>query len=101
VPGGKEEALVTLAALTQKLDALQEILYAEHHRKVLVILQSLDTAGKDGTIRRVFEGVNPQGVRVANFKAPTTPELDHDYLWRAHREVPAQGELVIFNRSYY
>jgi PPK2 family polyphosphate:nucleotide phosphotransferase len=61
----------------------------------------MDTAGKDGTIRRVFEGVNPQGVRVASFKAPTPPELDHDYLWRAHREVSGRGELVVFNRSHY
>jgi len=101
VKGGKEEAAVSMAALTKKLDALQEALYAEHQRKVLVILQAMDTAGKDGTIRRVFEGVNPQGVRVASFKEPTAPELDHDYLWRAHREVPGRGELAIFNRSYY
>ena len=101
VKGGKEDASVRMAALTRKLDALQEVLYAEHQRKVLVILQAMDTAGKDGTIRRVFEGVNPEGVRVASFKAPTLPELDHDYLWRAHREVPGRGELVIFNRSYY
>ncbi|MGA2481401.1 MAG: polyphosphate kinase 2 family protein [Spirochaetia bacterium] len=101
VPGGKEEASAAMAALTEKLDALQEALYAEHRRKVLLILQAMDTAGKDGTIRRVFEGVNPQGVRVASFKAPTPPELDHDYLWRAHRQVPGRGELAIFNRSYY
>lgn len=101
VKGGKEDASVRLAALAGKLDALQEILYAEHRHKVLVILQGMDMAGKDGTIRKVFEGVNPQGVRVASFKAPTAPELDHDYLWRAHHEVPGRGELVIFNRSYY
>jgi PPK2 family polyphosphate:nucleotide phosphotransferase len=101
VSGGKKKAAVSMAALTKRLDALQEALYAEHQRKVLVILQAMDTAGKDGTIRRVFEGVNPQGVRVASFKAPTLPELDHDYLWRAHREVPGRGELAIFNRSYY
>ena len=101
VKGGKEDAPARLAALAGKIDALQEILYAEHRQKVLVILQGMDTAGKDGTIRRVFEGVNPQGVRVANFRAPTAPELDHDYLWRAHREVPERGELVLFNRSYY
>jgi PPK2 family polyphosphate:nucleotide phosphotransferase len=101
VKGGKEEASVQLAALARKLDNLQEVLYAEHRHKVLVIFQAMDTAGKDGTIRRVFEGVNPQGVRIADFKAPTAPELDHDYLWRAHREVPGRGELVIFNRSHY
>jgi PPK2 family polyphosphate:nucleotide phosphotransferase len=99
--GGKEEASAELAALARKLDSLQEVLYAEHRHRVLVILQGMDTAGKDGTIRRVFEGVNPQGVRIANFKAPTGPELDHDYLWRAHREVPQRGELVVFNRSHY
>lgn len=101
VKGGKEDASVRLAELARKLDALQEVLYAEHRHKVLVILQAMDSAGKDGTIRRVFEGVNPQGVRIANFKAPTVPELDHDYLWRAHREVPGRGELVVFNRSHY
>ena len=101
VKGGKARAPDRLAVLGQKLDVLQETLYAEHRHKVLVILQGMDTAGKDGTIRRVLDGVNPQGVRVASFKAPTAPELDHDYLWRAHREVPGRGELVIFNRSYY
>ncbi len=101
VPDGKDAAVLQLAALTRKLDALQEILYAEHRRNVLVILQAMDTGGKDGTIRKVFEGVNPQGVRVANFKAPAGAELDHDYLWRAHKEVPGRGELTIFNRSYF
>jgi PPK2 family polyphosphate:nucleotide phosphotransferase len=101
VEGGKEDASVQLAELARKLDGLQEVLYAEHLRKVLIILQAMDTAGKDGTIRRVFEGVNPLGVRIADFKAPTPPELDHDYLWRAHREVPGRGELVVFNRSHY
>jgi PPK2 family polyphosphate:nucleotide phosphotransferase len=101
VKGGKEDAVDQLAALSRKLDALQEVLYAEHRRKVLVILQAMDTAGKDGTIRRVFDGVNPAGVRIASFKSPTVPELDHDYLWRAHREVPGRGELVVFNRSHY
>jgi PPK2 family polyphosphate:nucleotide phosphotransferase len=99
--GGKEEASDQLAKLARKLDALQGILFAEHRRKLLVILQGMDTAGKDGTIRAVFEGVNPQGVRVVSFKTPTAPELDHDYLWRAHREVPGRGEIVVFNRSYY
>jgi PPK2 family polyphosphate:nucleotide phosphotransferase len=99
--GGKEEAAPLMAELTQKIDVLQETLYAEHSHKVLVVLQAMDTAGKDGTIRRVFEGVNPQGVHVASFKEPTAPELDHDYLWRAHREVPGKGEMTIFNRSYY
>jgi PPK2 family polyphosphate:nucleotide phosphotransferase len=101
VKGGKEDASVLMAELARKLDALQEVLYAQHLHKVLVILQAMDTAGKDGTIRRVLEGVNPVGVRIADFKVPTLPELDHDYLWRAHREVPGRGELVVFNRSHY
>ncbi len=99
--GEKEEAKAFLAELTQRLDKLQGLLYAEHKHKVLIVLQGLDGAGKDGTIRAVFEGVNPQGVRVANFKVPTLTELEHDYLWRIHAQVPAKGELAIFNRSHY
>jgi len=90
-----------LANLRTKLDTLQELLYAEHAHRLLVIFQAMDTAGKDGTIRSVFEGVNPQGVKVASFKVPTQEELDHDYLWRAHKQAPAKGEIGIFNRSYY
>jgi PPK2 family polyphosphate:nucleotide phosphotransferase len=99
--GGKEMALVQIQKLNKKLDALQELLYAEHKHKVLVVIQAMDTGGKDGTIRHVFEGVNPSGVRVASFKPPTAQELDHDYLWRVHKEVPGNGEMVIFNRSHY
>jgi PPK2 family polyphosphate:nucleotide phosphotransferase len=99
--GGKQEGLAAVTQLVSELDALQELLYAEHQHKVLIVLQAMDTGGKDGTIRRVFEGVNPQGVRVASFKVPTTFELDHDYLWRVHSDVPAKGEIVIFNRSHY
>jgi PPK2 family polyphosphate:nucleotide phosphotransferase len=99
--GGKELAHAEIAKLTKKLDALQELLYAEHRHKVLVVLQAMDTGGKDGTIRRVFEGVNPQGVRVAGFKTPTQNEMDHDYLWRIHQSMPGNGEMVIFNRSHY
>jgi PPK2 family polyphosphate:nucleotide phosphotransferase len=87
--------------LNDELDALQWLLYAEHKHKVLVVLQAMDTAGKDGVIRHVFKGVNPQGTRVASFKAPTALELDHDYLWRVHPQVPGKGEIVIFNRSHY
>jgi len=87
--------------LNQKLRQLQEMLYAEHKMKVLVILQAVDTGGKDGVIHRVFEGVNPQGVQVAHFGVPTPEELDHDFLWRHHKRVPGRGELVIFNRSHY
>ncbi len=99
--GDKSEGKEYLAGLTPKLEILQERLYAAHKHAVLVVLQGMDTCGKDGTIRKVFEGVNPQGVRVANFKVPTSLELDHDYLWRVHQHTPARGEMVIFNRSHY
>ncbi len=99
--GKKEQGLARLAELRQELDVLQGVLYAEHQHKVLLVLQAMDTAGKDGTIRAVFDGVNPQGVRVANFKVPTSIEADHDFLWRVHSQVPAKGELVVFNRSHY
>ena len=99
--GSKEEAQLELERLNRELEQLQELLYAEHKHRLLVILQAMDTGGKDGVIRHVFEGVNPQGVKVANFKAPTPEELDHDYLWRVHRHVPGKGEIVIFNRSHY
>ncbi len=77
------------------------MLYAEHKHKVLVVLQAMDTGGKDGVIHRVFQGVNPQGVQVAHFREPTPEELDHGFLWREHQPVPGRGELVIFNRSHY
>lgn len=99
--GGKEDAEGELARLNKQLETLQELLFAEHRHKVLVVLQGMDTSGKDGAIRHVFEGVNPQGVRVASFKVPTPVELDHDYLWRVHPQVPGRGEMVIFNRSHY
>lgn len=97
----KNEAKEALEALTGELEALQELLYAERKHKLLVVLQGMDTSGKDGTIRHVFEGVNPQGVRVASFKVPTPIELDYDYLWRVHLQTPGRGEVVIFNRSHY
>ncbi|KPL82099.1 polyphosphate kinase [Thermanaerothrix daxensis] len=99
--GDKDEGKERLEALNRDLERLQELLYAEHKHKVLIVLQGMDTSGKDGVIRHVFEGVNPQGVRVANFKVPTPEELDHDYLWRIHRQTPGKGEMVIFNRSHY
>ena len=99
--GGKKEGMKKLKGLLEELDALQELLYAEHKHKVLIVIQAMDTGGKDGTIRRVFEGVNPSGVRVASFKQPTPLELDHDFLWRAHWQAPGNGEMVIFNRSHY
>jgi len=90
-----------ILSLNDELDRLQELLYAERKHKILVVLQAMDTAGKDGVIRHVFKGVNPQGTRVASFKEPTALELDHDYLWRIHQQVPGKGEIVIFNRSHY
>lgn len=99
--GDKETAEKETAKFLDQLDDLQELLYAEHKHKVLIVLQAMDTGGKDGVIRHVFRGVNPQGVRVASFKAPTQPELDHDFLWRIHAQTPGRGEIVIFNRSHY
>jgi PPK2 family polyphosphate:nucleotide phosphotransferase len=84
-----------------KLDALQYRMYAENKRALLIVFQGLDAAGKDGTIRHVMSGVNPQGCRVSAFKTPTREEAAHDYLWRVHKAVPAFGELGIFNRSHY
>ncbi|MEZ5339897.1 MAG: polyphosphate kinase 2 family protein [Acidimicrobiales bacterium] len=89
------------ASLNGRLEALQELLYAEGKHRVLVVLQAMDAAGKDGTIKHVFDGVNPSGVKVASFKKPSALELSHDYLWRIHAHTPANGELVIFNRSHY
>jgi len=87
--------------LGARLGVLQELLYAAKQHAVLVVLQGLDTSGKDGTIRHVMSSVSPQGVEVESFKVPTAEELAHDFLWRAHRVVPAKGILTIFNRSYY
>lgn len=100
-PGGKPAVEGELEQLTERLEELQELLYAEHKHRLLVILQAMDTGGKDGTIRHVFEGVNPQGVKVTSFGVPTPLELAHDYLWRVHQHTPALGEITIFNRSHY
>ncbi len=100
-PGTKRAARKDSDRNIRELDRLQELLYASHAGPVLVVLQALDTGGKDGTVRHVFEGVNPQGVRVARFRVPTEVEHDHDFLWRVHAETPAKGEIVIFNRSHY
>jgi len=99
--GDKTSGKEDLIKLNAKLEELQERLYAEHKHPILIVLQGMDTSGKDGVIRSVFEGVNPQGVRVASFKVPTPMELDHDYLWRVHQQTPGKGEMVIFNRSHY
>lgn len=102
--GGFEEGSESKDKTRKDLEALaelQNLLYAAASHAVLVVLQGIDTAGKDGTIRHVFSGVNPQGCRVACFKKPTEVELAHDYLWRVHAVCPAKGELVVFNRSHY
>jgi PPK2 family polyphosphate:nucleotide phosphotransferase len=100
-PGDKHETEATFDELWQRLGELQERLYAESSRSVLVVLQAMDAGGKDGTIRHVFRGLNPLGVRVRAFKAPTEEELDHDFLWRVHQHAPRDGELAVFNRSHY
>lgn len=98
---GKQEGNAHLARLRDELRGLQELLWAENANKVLIVLQAMDTGGKDGTIRHVFRGTNPQGVKVVPFKKPTPEELAHDYLWRVHDHTPSDGEIVIFNRSHY
>ncbi len=100
-PITKKEGRKKLLQLNKTLEVLQEKLYAEGKHKLLIVLQAMDAGGKDGTIRHVFEGVNPQGVQVAGFKVPSKLELAHDYLWRVHQRVPASGNIVIFNRSHY
>ena len=97
----KESAHARLDELRRKLEKLQQRLYAEGKHSLLLVLQGLDAAGKDGVVRTVFEGLNPQSCRVASFKAPTSTELQHDYLWRVHAVLPARGEIGIFNRSHY
>lgn len=99
--GKKKEGKAALPALHHRLKVLQERLYAEGKHRVLIVLQAMDTGGKDGTIRHIFERVNPQGVNVASFKKPTQEELSHDFLWRIHPHVPGNGEIVVFNRSHY
>jgi len=97
----KEAAAEKTEQNIARLDELQYLMYAEHRRALLVVLQGMDGAGKDGTIRHVMRGLNPQGCRVTSFKAPSTEEADHDFLWRVHRAVPPSGEVAIFNRSHY
>lgn len=97
----KKDAREQLAETTALIDELQYKLYAESKTALLVVFQAMDTAGKDGVIRKVFGPINPQGVRVQSFKRPTPVELAHDYLWRIHRVAPARGMIGIFNRSHY
>jgi PPK2 family polyphosphate:nucleotide phosphotransferase len=98
---GKEGALAELKLNVEWLATEQDVLYAANTYALLVVFQALDAAGKDGTIKHVMSGVNPQGCEVHSFKAPSQEELDHDYLWRAAQRLPASGEIGIFNRSYY
>ncbi|MBN9387767.1 MAG: polyphosphate kinase 2 family protein [Chloroflexi bacterium] len=97
----KDEAPALLDKYNQELAELQEILYAAGHNGVLIVLQGMDTSGKDGTIAHVMSHVNPQGCQVTSFKAPTAEELAHDFLWRVHAHTPAKGMMGIFNRSHY
>jgi PPK2 family polyphosphate:nucleotide phosphotransferase len=99
---GKGQAMkASLAKALEKLDTLQNLLYADHKHALLMVIQGLDAAGKDGTIRHVMSGVNPQGCRVTSFKTPSPQEAAHDYLWRVHKAVPPYGDIGIFNRSHY
>src|SRR5262249_46145265 len=97
----KPRAKEALSTGIEALAALQDMLYAQDRWGVLVILQAMDAAGKDGAIKHVMSGVNPQGCQVYAFKAPSSEELDHDYLWRCMKAVPERGRIGIFNRSYY
>jgi PPK2 family polyphosphate:nucleotide phosphotransferase len=97
----KDQAEKILPTHVRKLAELHDLLYAEHKRSLLIVLQGMDAAGKDGTIKHVMSGVNPQGCSVTSFKQPTPNELDHDFLWREHIAVPPKGAIGIFNRSYY
>jgi PPK2 family polyphosphate:nucleotide phosphotransferase len=98
---GKDEAHEQLSDNRKRLRELQEVLYAEDKHAILIVLQAMDAGGKDGTIRHVMRGANPQGVKVASFKVPTPEELAHDFLWRIHRNTPERGMIGIFNRSHY
>ena len=97
----KADAASKTLELVERLDNLQPVLYAEHKRALLIVLQGMDASGKDGTIRHVMSGVNPQGCSVTAFKQPSQKELDHDFLWRVHQAVPGRGMVGIFNRSHY
>ncbi|CAA9584286.1 Polyphosphate kinase 2 [uncultured Synechococcales cyanobacterium] len=97
----KKQIEKTLEKQRQRLQSLQERLYAEHQRSLLIVLQAMDTGGKDGTIKHVFGGLNPQGCRVWSFKKPSDEESNHDFLWRYHQRTPQRGMISIFNRSHY
>jgi PPK2 family polyphosphate:nucleotide phosphotransferase len=97
----EKAACARLARDIERLAKLQDVLYAEHRRAVLVVLQGMDTSGKDGTVKHVMSGVNPSGCQVVPFKVPNEEEAAHDFLWRVHRATPRHGHITIFNRSHY
>ncbi len=100
-PGDRDATAAAMADLHQELSSYQERLWAEQSQSLLVVLQAMDTAGKDSTIKHVFSGVNPQGVHVTSFRAPTSAEREHDFLWRIHAAAPEHGDIGVFNRSHY
>ena len=97
----KDEAKRETSALVKRLQELQELLYADGSQSLLVVIQAMDAAGKDSTIKNIFGPINPQGCKVVSFKAPNTTELAHDFLWRVHQNVPRKGIIGVFNRSHY
>jgi PPK2 family polyphosphate:nucleotide phosphotransferase len=97
----KKDVAKELEKQRRRIQDLQERLYAENERGLLIVLQAMDTGGKDGTIKHVFGGINPQGCRVSSFKTPSAEEANHDFLWRYHKSAPAKGRIGIFNRSHY
>jgi len=101
LPKNKSAAALELHELHNRLADLQQRFFVDRRKKLLLVLQGMDTSGKNGTIKHVFRGVNPQGVHVASFEKPSSRELAHDYLWRIHKRVPSNGEIVIFDRSHY
>lgn len=101
LPKSKSDAKKELSDLHARLADLQQRFFVDRRKKLLIVLQGMDTSGKNGTIRHVFRGVNPQGVHVASFEKPSTRELSHDYLWRVHKQAPSKGEIMIFDRSHY
>jgi len=101
LPKSKSAARKELSALHERLADLQQRFFVDRRKKLLFVLQGMDTSGKNGTIRHVFRGVNPQGVHVASFEKPSSREMAHDYLWRVHKRAPSKGEIMIFDRSHY
>ncbi len=99
--GNKDEFETQFDEIQDELQQLQKVLYAQNKHRILVVMQAMDTGGKDGCIKHVFSRIDPQGIHVRSFKKPTEEELSHDFLWRVHSKVPSRGQMVIFNRSHY